>query len=136
MFSRRHANTDRGTIDSKIMATSKKYFHDHLVLLLLSTNAFLAIASSLTVLVRLSTGHGSSYIVQYRQSLGINAFKTGSVLELLSFAVFAMLILGVHTALSLRAYQIHRQLGIAILALGVLLLVLTIITSNALLVLR
>jgi hypothetical protein len=118
------------------MATSKKYFHDHFVLLLLSVNAFLAVAGSIFILLRLSSSHGNGYIVQYRSSLGINAFKTGSVVDLLSFIAFAALVLATHTMLSLRAYQIHRQLAIAILSLGVLLLTLTIIISNALLVLR
>jgi hypothetical protein len=118
------------------MATPKKYFHDHFVLLLLSINAFLAVAGSIFILLRLSTSHGSGYIVQYRASLGINAFKTGHVLDLLSFIAFAVLVLTVHVMLSLRAYNIHRQLAITILALGILLLALTIIISNALLVLR
>lgn len=118
------------------MASSKKYFHDHLVLLLLSINAFLAIVGSAAILIRLSTGHGEGYITQYRPSLGINAYQTGSVVQLVSFVAFALLVLAVHTILSLRAYRIHRQLAIAILSLGILLLVLTIIISNALLVLR
>jgi hypothetical protein len=106
------------------MASSKKYFHDHFVLLLLSINAFLAIAGSLFILVRLSP------------SLGINAYQNGSIIELLSFVAFALLVLVVHGLLSLRAYKIHRQLAIVILGLGILLLLLTIIISNALLVLR
>jgi hypothetical protein len=118
------------------MASSKKYFHDHFVLLLLSINAFLAIAGSLFILVRLSTSHGNGYIVQYRPSLGINAYQNGSIIELLSFVAFALLVLVVHGLLSLRAYKIHRQLAIVILGLGILLLLLTIIISNALLVLR
>lgn len=118
------------------MAASKKYFHDHLVLLLLSINAFLAVAGSIFILLRLSTSHGTGYIVQYRASLGINAFKTGSVIDLISFIAFALLVLVIHTGLSLRAYKIHRQLAVAILGLGILLLVLTVIVSNALLVLR
>jgi hypothetical protein len=118
------------------MAVSKKYFHDHLVLLLLSLNVFLAVAGSIFILLRLSTSHGTGYIVQYRASLGINAFKTGSVVELLAFVVFAGLALAVHTFLSLRAYKIHRQLAIVILSLGLLLLLLTVIISNALLALR
>lgn len=118
------------------MANPKKYFHDHLVLLLLSVNAFLAIAGSIFILLRLSTSHGTGYIVQYRASLGINAFETGSVVSLLAFVVFALLVLAVHFLLSQRAYKIHRQLAIAILSLGILLLALTIIISNALLVLR
>ena len=118
------------------MAPSKKYFHDHFVLLLLSINAFLAVAGSIFILLRLSTSHGTGYIVQYRASLGINAFKTGGVADLLSFVAFAALVLAIHSLLSLRAYRIHRQLAIAILSLGILLLSLTIIISNALLMLR
>lgn len=121
------------------MADSKKYFHDHFVLLLLSVNAFLAVAGSIFILLRLSTGHGTAYIVQCRDCanpLNVNKFSTGSVLDLLSFIIFAFLVLGIHTSLSLRAYQIHRQLAITILSLGILLLLLTIIISNALLVLR
>jgi hypothetical protein len=118
------------------MANPKKYFHDHLVLLLLSLNVFLAVAGSIFILVRLSTSHGTGYIVQYRASSGVNDFTTGSVIDLLSFVAFAAIVLATHTILSLRAYRIHRQLAIAILALGILLLALTIIISNALLVLR
>jgi len=118
------------------MTIPKKYFHDHLVLLLLSVNVFLALLASIVVLVRLGTSHGNGYIVQYRSSLGINAFKTGSVIDLLSFLAFAGLVLVTHTMLSLRVYHIHRQLAVTVLGLGVLLLVLTIIVSNALLVLR
>lgn len=118
------------------MAASKKYFHDHLVLLLLSVNAFLAVAGSIFILLRLSTSHGTGYIVQYRASLGIDAFKTGGITDLLGFVAFALLVLVIHTLLSLRAYEIHRQLAVTILSLGILLLVMTVIISNALLVLR
>lgn len=118
------------------MAKPKKYFQDHLILLLLSTNIFLAFSSIVLVLARLSAGHGSSYIVQYRSSLGINAFKTGSVMDLLSFVAFALLVVVVHTMLSLRTYPLHRQLAIVILSIGILLLVLSIIISNALLALH
>lgn len=118
------------------MATPRKYFHDHLVLLLLSISGFLTLLTTILVLLRLSSEHGNGYIVQYRSNLGIDAFKTGSVTELLGFIGFVFLVLVVHTVLSMRCYQIHRQLAIIILAFGVLLLTLAIIISNALLVLR
>lgn len=118
------------------MAATKKYFHDHVVLLLLSINAFAAVAGSIYILIRLSATHSNSYIVQYRPSLGADAFRTGSVTDLLAFVAFAVLVLVAHTMLSLRAYRIHRQLALAILSLGILLLVLTVIVSNALLMLR
>jgi hypothetical protein len=118
------------------MANTKKYFHDHLVLLLLSINAFLAIAVSLFIILRLSTSHGTVYIVQDRSSLGINRFQPGSVTDILAFVVFAILTLAISIILSIGAYKIHRQLTIIILSLGILLLTLTVIVSNALLVLR
>jgi hypothetical protein len=117
------------------MALSKKYFHDHLVLLLLSVQAFLALATSIFVLLRLSSGHSSGHIVAYRPALGVNAYQPGGVSELLGFVGFALLILLVHTVLSMRTYKIHRQLSISILSLGILLLVLNSIVSNALLLL-
>ena len=118
------------------MAISKKYLHDHLILLLLSVNAFLVLVTSVLMAVRLSTSHGNGYIVQYRSTLGLNNFKTGSLIDLLSFIAFAFLVLVIHTTLSVRAYKVHRQVAVAILSLGTLLLVLTLIISNALLVLR
>jgi hypothetical protein len=121
------------------MATPQKYFHDHLVMLLLSINAFLAVGGSLFILVSLSTGHSSGYIVQCRDCSNpeaVNKFTNGTVVSLLSFVAFAALVLVTHITLSLRAYKIHRQLAIAVLALGILLLALSVIVSNALLVLR
>jgi hypothetical protein len=118
------------------MATPKKYFQDHVVLLLLSINVFLAFSTAVFVLLRLSAGHGNGYIVQYRSTLGINAFLPGGVSSLLSFIAFAFLVLVVHATLSMRTYRISRQLTLIILSLGILLLVLAIIISNALLVLH
>jgi len=121
------------------MASPKTYFHDHLVMLLLSINAFLALGGSLFILLSLGASHNNGYIVQCRDcsnAAAVNRFTNGGVSGLLSFVIFALLVLGVHTALSHRAYKIHRQLAITILGLGVLLLILTVIVSNALLVLR
>ena len=117
------------------MATAAKYFHDRLVLLLLGINGFLAVLTVLSVLFRLQGG-GDGYIVQYRASLGISAFKTGSVSHILSFAAFALLVLLFHTILSWQTHRLHRQLSVLILALGSLLLLLAVIVSNALLTLH
>lgn len=121
------------------MATPKKYFHDHFVLLLLSINAFLAIVGSIFIIISLTTGHSNAYIVQCRDCSNrefVNKYITGNVVDLLSFIFFAVLVFASNVMLSVRAYRINRQLAIAILSLGILLLVLTIIISNALLVLR
>lgn len=118
------------------MATAKKYFHDRMVLLLLSVNGFLTILATLSVLLRLQGG-GEGFIVQYRENIGVsNAFKPGQVGQLLTFIAFAVLVLAVHFVLSRRVYDIQRQLSLLILALGSLLLVMTIIVANALLALH
>lgn len=121
------------------MATPKKYFHDHLVLLLLSTNVFLTLLTAIVILLRLSGEHSNSYIVQCRDCsnpAAINKFQSGSVVDLLGFIFFALIVLAANVMLSLRTYRIHRQLALTILGLGLLLIGLTIIVSNALLVLR
>jgi len=109
--------------------------HDRFILLIGSVNTFLTLLLALTTVFRLDTSH-SSYIVQYRSDATINAFKSGSSSELLSFVLFGIVVLVVHTVLSVRVYRVHRQLAVTVLGLGTLLLVLAIIVSNALLVLR
>ncbi len=121
------------------MAQAKTYFHDHLVMLLLSINAFLALGGALFLLLSLGSGHSNGYIIQCRDCsnpAAVNKFTNGGVSGLLSFVLFAVLVLAAHSVLSYRAYPIHRQLAVTILGLGLLLLVLMIIVSNALLVLR
>lgn len=108
-------------------------------MLLLSVNAFLAIGSSIFILLSLSSGHSNGYIIQCRDCSNpsaVNKFTNGSITGLLSFVVFAGLVLVAHSVLSFRAYKVHRQLAITILTLGILLLILMVIVSNALLVLR
>jgi hypothetical protein len=89
------------------------------------------------VLLRIGSGQGGDgYIVQYRANLGISAFKTGSVTAILSFVGFVLLVAGCNILLSVRAYRLRRELSLTLLGLGILLLLLAIIVSNALLVLR
>lgn len=119
------------------MPLSKKLLHDKLVLSLLSVNIFLAIVCVLLVLLRFGTGGGSNdYIVQFRANLGISSFKTGSLNSILSFALFAVLVTVINVVLSVRTYPIRRQLAIVILALGGVVMALTLIISNAILGLR
>ncbi len=119
------------------MPATKKFFHDKLILSLLSVNIFLAIICVLLVLLRFGAGGASNdYIVQFRANLGISSFKTGSLGSILSFAVFAILTTAINAVLSFKTYPIRRQLSIAIMALGSVILILTLIVSNAILGLR
>lgn len=118
------------------MHIPKNYFHDRIVLLLLSGSAFLALLTSILILLRLDTGRPDGYIVQYRANLGLSAFKSGGASVFISFIVFSAFVLAFHTMLSMRVYPIRRQFAVAILALGLLLLALSLIVTNALLVLH
>jgi hypothetical protein len=118
------------------MPITKKYFHDRTVLLLLGVNIFLAFLVIVSILFRLQLGGGSGFIVQYRANLGIDQYQAGGLGNLLSFIGFAIVILATNVTLSHRAYHIRRQLSLLILTLGVLLLLLCVIVSNALLALH
>lgn len=117
------------------MHIPKGYFHDKRIVLLLIINAFLALLCATLILLRLDGG-SDVYIIEYRANLGLSAFKRGGPETLISFVIFGLLVFAIHTALSMRVYHIRRQLAVALLALGSLLIVLAIIVSNALLILR
>lgn len=117
------------------MKIPKQYFQDRFVLLVLSCNVFLTFLTLLFLTFRLGSGH-STYIVQYRQNLGADAFTAGSLWQLLSFGVFAAFILGFNLFLSMRMYHIHRQLSVAVLGMTTILLLFGLVVSNALLILR
>ncbi|MCA9324741.1 hypothetical protein KDA23_01570 [Candidatus Saccharibacteria bacterium] len=117
------------------MVLPKTYVRDRVILLLLSINAFLVLLMLLTLLLRLGDASGN-YIVQYRATYGVNNFRPGKLVDLLSFGVFALVVFGVNFVMSARTYRIHRQLAVVILSIGALLLVFSLIVSNALLVLR
>lgn len=118
------------------MHIPKKYFHDKIVLLLVSANIFLAFLVAAIVILRAGLGQGvDGYIVEYRANLGLSAFQKGNVLPILSFILFAVVTLVVHILLSIRTYSLRRELSLTILGLGTLILLLAVIVSNALLAL-
>lgn len=118
------------------MTVPKRYFHDRLILLLLTTNSFITILITVLLLLRLETGRGGGYIVQYRANLGLGAYKAGSAFEILSFIALAMIVFVLHLMLSMRVYHPRRHLALAVLGLGLLLLIMALVVTNALLVLR
>lgn len=115
------------------MHIPKNYFHDRLVLLLLSVNTFLTVLVSVVTLLRLKSGNTEGIIGQYHANLGrLSAFEPGSALTLVSFIGFALLVLVLHTVLSMRTYHRRREYAVTILWMGLILLILLLIVSNAL----
>jgi hypothetical protein len=118
------------------MPATKKYHHDKTILFLLTGNIFLTFLCIALITLRLTSGETGNYIVQRRANLGINQFTQGNFVPIISFIVFAVLVLALHWVLSVKSYPIQRQLSIVILGFGSLLLLTAIIVSNALLALH
>ena len=117
------------------MHIPNRYFHDRIVLLLLTVNAFLSVLGPILILLRLDTSRPTSYIVEYRSQLGLSAFRSGTSTAILSFILFSIIVMVFHTALSMRVYTIRRHFALAVVAMATLLLILSIVVSNALIVL-
>ena len=116
--------------------STKRYLHDRIILLLLSLNSFFVLLGGLLVLLRLGGEKTSVYIVQYRSNLGLSGPKPGGSTDLLAFVVFNALIFGLCLAISIKIYNERRYAALASLALCLLLLIMSIVVSNALLGLR
>jgi hypothetical protein len=120
------------------MNIPKKYFQDKLILLLLSVNAFIVLLTLVLIALRIGSGH-SDYIVQCRDCSNLQAisrFAKGGITEILAFMIYSVVIMAIHSILSVRLFRINRQLSVVVLALGTMLLVTSLIVSNALLFLR
>ena len=95
------------------------------------------LAAAVLIMLKLGSGQGTTnYIVSYRASLGIDRYTTGTVSDIVSFIVAAVLVFSIGLTLSYQAYRVKRELSLTILALTLPLLLFLIVVSNALLVLR
>ncbi len=115
------------------MHIPKNYFHDRIVLLLLSINTFFVLLCTTLILLKIDFGRSDGYIVQYRSSLGLDAFKSGGASRIFAFVLFALLIYGLHTLISMKAYHKRRHFSYVVLAMSILFLSIATIVSNALL---
>ena len=113
------------------MHVPNKYFHNRLILFLLSTNVFLTILTCILILGRIDGG-ASTYTIQYRANQGLGGFEFGGSLTFFLFALFAVITLVVHTILSMRIFDESKDYAAAILGLGTLLVILTMIVGTSL----
>lgn len=113
----------------------KKYFHDRFVLLMLTLNFFLAFVTAAVIFLRLGDT-STPYIESYRQNLGLNAYSVGGAGQIISFAAFSALVMVGQFFISLKLHRIRKHAAWAVMLLASLLLILSLIVSNALLELR
>jgi hypothetical protein len=118
------------------MPTYHKFFQDKIILSLIGLNFFLVCSTVFVIISRIIADSGSSYYSQYRSDVSIGTYTTGSILDFIYIIIFVVLVSAFHFSLSLKTYNIRRQLSVVILLMSVFLLILTIIVSNSLLALR
>lgn len=114
------------------MTHLKAFFHDRIVLFLLTINSFLALVTIGSILLRLGGGK-ETYIQSYRSNLGISSLTAGGVSDMLSFVFFAVVLLPIHVFLAIRFYVVRKTSAWIVMALTTFLLLLNIIVANALL---
>jgi hypothetical protein len=115
------------------MLLPKKFVHDRTVLTLLSVSLALVVLTVLDVGLRLTQTTGD-FIAQCRNCQeSIPTFTRGSVLDILGFLVFAVLVFGASLTMSARTYRIHRQLAIVVILLNIILLLFNLRVVDALL---
>ena len=115
------------------MQIPKQFFHDRTVLLLSTVNTFLTALTSIMILLRLDGIKAQSYIIQHRENLGVNEFKSGGSGTLIQIVVFAVMILALHEILSMKIYESKRNLAVTILGIGTLVLILSFLVGYSLL---
>jgi uncharacterized protein (DUF983 family) len=115
------------------MLLPKKFVHDRMVLTLLSVSLALVVLTVLDVGLRLSQTTGD-FIAQCRNCQeSIPTFTRGSVVDIFSFIVAAILIFGASLVMSARTYRIHRQLAVIVIILNIILLLFNLRVVDALL---
>jgi hypothetical protein len=116
------------------MTSVKRFFHDRIVLLVLSVNLFLVIMTAVFISLNLDASRLNNYLVEFRAGRLVE-FRRGGAFTIMEFIVFAVFIMIFNTVLSAKVYHVKRYFAVSILGLTTLLLMLGIIVSNSLLVL-
>ena len=117
------------------MPKPKTFFHDRLILLMLSINTFLGIALILSVIFALSDS-SAVFIREYRSNLGLDGYEAGGIKDILAFAVFAVIVYVFQIYSSTRIYHIRKHLSLMILFLTMVIYIFTLLVINALLGLK
>ena len=117
------------------MTDTRRFFHDRVVLFLLTINGFLTLINVVVILLRLG-GSGDNYIQAYRSNLGLSAITVGGVSELISFVIFAIGLFVFHLFFAIQFHKMRVVSSWVVMLLTTLLLILNFIVANALLDLR
>lgn len=110
----------------------KPFFHDRLLILILSINTFLALALIISSLLPLGAAD-NAYYREFRSNLGYDGYLSGEVSDIASFAVFAAIVYIFQLVVSIKVYHIHRRFSVVVLMLALIVFIFGLLASRALL---
>lgn len=115
------------------MANKNKFFHDRVVLLLLSFDVLISLSVGLVILLKLINLPSGYYpFVQGRFPSGQKIYSTGSVASLYSLVIFIIFILIFNSFISYKTYPYKKNFSVVVLSLTLLLVALTFLVSQSL----
>jgi hypothetical protein len=120
----------------KFMQPSKRYLHDRVILIFLTIIAILVVIGVSSVLLRFDASQNSTTIAGYRPNLSSSTYVSGNALDIYELPLFMILISAIGIILSVRLFRIARDASLFMLASTTFLLVISIITANALIALQ
>jgi len=114
------------------MEIPRKYLHDRLVLLLITTIAILAVVGVSVVLLRFDPSRNPTTVVAYRPNISGTIYQSGKSIDIYSMAIFMVFIAAAAIFLGAKTYLVKRFVSIFILSSTIFLLVLSTIVANSL----
>lgn len=115
------------------MEIPKKFFHDRVILFLISFNTFFVLLITLLGLLHIDGNSSDLFLSECRYcSEDFPQRIYGSGITLFSMIAFSFIVLISHVMLSMRIYDEKRRYAVTILALASLLIIFTLVVSNSL----
>ncbi|HZP55312.1 MAG TPA: hypothetical protein VFB03_00905 [Candidatus Saccharimonadales bacterium] len=118
------------------MDLPKNYFHDRLILVLLTLLSILVVVGVSLVMLRFDPSRNPTTTAAYRPNITGTQYQSGKPIDIYSMAIFMVFTSVAALILSIRTYRIRRFLAVFILSSTVLLLILSMIVANALISLQ
>jgi hypothetical protein len=111
------------------MEIPKKFLHDRIVLLLITTISLVVVIGVSVVLLRFDASKNPTTTVAYRPSIVGSQYQSGKPIDIYSMAVYMIVTAAAGIFLSARIYAIRHYLSVFLLSSTVLLLILAIRVS-------
>lgn len=118
------------------MEQPAKFFHDRLVLLLLTATAVLLVVGVSLILLRFDVTKNPTTIIAWRPNVTGASYQSGKPIDIYAMAAFMGITALASVILGLRTYSVKRYISLFVLASSLLLLLLATIVSNSLISLQ